>query len=305
MRWTRIGLAAAVALCVGSSAARAQSNEEKLEQKLSKEFATTVAWVKDFDAAQQAALITDEFVEFSKEVVPFLHVTTRIEGRENEDLLQRKGGSGFPYFAVLDPQGGLIAQHQGARTVEGFRETIGKGREFMDLAAKAASGDEQAIIGFAIREAQLGRIDYAEVQQRTAGLTLTPEQQAQLKSVMAQSVVSEHYEKLAATRGGDAEMAAASAAFLDLLRDDAVPQPGTMQANIFTQVLAWTTQKSEDADEVALALGHLEKALAGNTRAEGFLNQARQRLEDLRAEEAAPAEEPEEGTDTDIEDSGS
>lgn len=72
MRWTRIGLAAALAVCVGSSAARAQSNEEKLEQKLSKEFATKVAWVQDLEAAKQAAQASDNviFAYFTRSYAP-------------------------------------------------------------------------------------------------------------------------------------------------------------------------------------------------------------------------------------------
>ena len=55
MHRTRLGLATALALGLWASSARAQSFEERLEEKLSKEFATKTAWVLDLDEASKAA----------------------------------------------------------------------------------------------------------------------------------------------------------------------------------------------------------------------------------------------------------
>ena len=54
-------------------------------------------------------LSTEEFKAFAGEVVPFLHVTSRVEGEHHPDLLEKKGGRGFPHLVVLDatPDGGV------------------------------------------------------------------------------------------------------------------------------------------------------------------------------------------------------
>jgi len=72
MHTTRIGLATLLALGLWASSARAQSNEEKLAEKLSKEFATKTAWVMDLDEAMKAAKESNKliFAYFSRSYAP-------------------------------------------------------------------------------------------------------------------------------------------------------------------------------------------------------------------------------------------
>ena len=72
MHKTRIGLATVLALGLWASSARAQSNEEKLQEKLSQEFATKTAWVMDLDEATKAAQASNKliFAYFSRSYAP-------------------------------------------------------------------------------------------------------------------------------------------------------------------------------------------------------------------------------------------
>ena len=72
MHTTRMGMAAALALCLWASSARAQSNEERLQEKLSKEFATKTAWVMDLDEATKAAKESNKliFAYFTRSYAP-------------------------------------------------------------------------------------------------------------------------------------------------------------------------------------------------------------------------------------------
>ena len=71
---------------------------------------------------EDGVLRTDEFKKFSEDYVMFLHITTRIEGRENDGLLGDVGGTGFPTLVVLDATGSVIAKHgRRPRTVETAR----------------------------------------------------------------------------------------------------------------------------------------------------------------------------------------
>ena len=85
----------------------------------------------------------------------FLHVTTHIEGKKNDDLLGKKGGTGFPYLCVMDNQGDVIAKPMG-RDVPAFKQSLTDGQKYLDLRAKAASGDRDAKIEFTLLRAKMG-----------------------------------------------------------------------------------------------------------------------------------------------------
>ena len=76
-------------------------------------------------------LLTDEFKKFATEQVMFLHITTRIPERENDGMLQEKGGRGFPYLAVLDAEGNVVAKVQ-QRSVDGFRSTVDNAKKYLE-----------------------------------------------------------------------------------------------------------------------------------------------------------------------------
>lgn len=117
--------------------------------------------------------------------MPYINITTRIEGRKDEDLFQKKGGRGFPYIVFLDQGGDLIAKQPGnARTVEGFQKTLdGDVKHFADLQAKAKAGDPAAQVDLALLEGDLGRIPFEEIEQRIAGKELSEAQSAMLVDV--------------------------------------------------------------------------------------------------------------------------
>jgi hypothetical protein len=85
---------------------------------------------------ESSVLSTKEFGEFAKEFVMFAHITTRIEGRKDDDLLSKKGGTGFPYLTALDAKGRVTAKLTGGRSVEGFRAMMADGAKLDALRAK-------------------------------------------------------------------------------------------------------------------------------------------------------------------------
>lgn len=83
----------------------------------------------------------------------------------------------------MDDEGGVIAV-QGERTVAGFEKTLnGKAQRFLDLKAKAASGDAAAQIDFALLEGELGRVPFEDLKKRLAGKKLSDAQTAALGDV--------------------------------------------------------------------------------------------------------------------------
>ncbi len=104
-------------------------------------------------------LSKDEFVEWGKNYVLFLHVTSHVEGDPYPDLLAEKGGTGFPTLVFMDPDGNVIARHLGPRSVEGFTKTAEEARKNLDLKRKAEAGDPKAQVEWFLTELRMGAFD--------------------------------------------------------------------------------------------------------------------------------------------------
>jgi hypothetical protein len=97
--------------------------------------------------------------------VPFLHVTTRIEGRKHEDLLTEKEGDGFPYFVILGPDGEINGRLYYPHSVASIRETLDLVRRWRILDKKGSGGDRAAAIDAAVLRCELGQIGYGELEE--------------------------------------------------------------------------------------------------------------------------------------------
>ncbi|MEZ6188839.1 MAG: thioredoxin family protein [Planctomycetota bacterium] len=152
------------ALFLAVSPTFGQDLEAKLKEKLAHPWIQEQGWITDYDEAMAQAkesgklifgyfsrsyapcppcsalehgvIETPEFAEFAQEVVPFLHITTRIEGRKHDDLLTQKGGKGFPHLVIMDAEGGVLKEVED-RSVESFRAAIEDAKAYQTLAAKA------------------------------------------------------------------------------------------------------------------------------------------------------------------------
>jgi tetratricopeptide (TPR) repeat protein len=90
------------------------------------------------------AFLEPKFADLAKEAVLFCHVTSQVPDEPHPKLMEEKGGLGFPYMAILDSRGALIAAHRGARTVEAFGRTLAAARKLVELRPKADGGDRPA-----------------------------------------------------------------------------------------------------------------------------------------------------------------
>jgi hypothetical protein len=143
--------------------------------------------------------------------VPFLHITTHIAGREGDGLLDDKGGRGFPYIVFMDDEGQVIAVQPGReRTVEGFQKTLaGDVKRFMDLRAKALSGDAAAQIDFALLKGELGWVPFEDLKKQLDGKELSDAQRQQLRALEANALLAEVAKELAAAKSDDGFVAPA------------------------------------------------------------------------------------------------
>lgn len=100
----------------------------------------------------------------------FLHVTTHIEDRKDEDLFGKKGGTGFPTFMFLDPKGGVLAKRPGALGVPQMTELHDGAKKrhdaFVELQKKAMEGDEKAKVKLAVWELELTHTTLADFRKK-------------------------------------------------------------------------------------------------------------------------------------------
>jgi hypothetical protein len=176
-----------------------------------------------------------------------MHITTHIEGRKDEDLLQKKGGMGFPYIVFMDETGDVLVQ-QGARTVAGFQTTLGKLQSLFDARAKAKAGDAAAAIDVALMEGDLEIAAFADVQKRLEGKTLTETQKTLLGELELLSLMDDVTH---ATDEGTANAAMKKVA--DVYAQGRMPNSGERKM-LFFRILLQHGITENDADLAQKAL---------------------------------------------------
>lgn len=128
----------------------------------------------------------------------FLHITTRIEGRKDDDLLGKVGGRGFPHLVAMDATGKLFGGPDD-RSVDSFRKHMTLVGEYGSYKAKADKGDAAAKVEFFIRALKVG--DYKKFDEAKKHLgtlkTVSKEQKAEIDGLLLGLEVRDIIEPLA------------------------------------------------------------------------------------------------------------
>jgi hypothetical protein len=124
--------------------------------------------------------------------VLYCNIMSRVQGDKDQDLLQEKGGTGFPYMIFMDAEGNILAKHDGSRDAAGFSDTGKKVASFLDLRKKAEKGDKAAKIDYLIAQLELDHVkpDEAEKQLKALGKP-SKDQQAKWDGALANAAVLE------------------------------------------------------------------------------------------------------------------
>ncbi len=98
-------------------------------------------------------------------MIPFLHITTKVDGYPHQSLSQEKGGIGWPYMIVLDSDGTVIVRNIEMReqSVATFRAVIDdEVPTYLALKTAAMQGGGEAVLTFLRKRIDLANISYAE-----------------------------------------------------------------------------------------------------------------------------------------------
>jgi len=233
------------------------------------------------------ALLTDEFSEFSKNYVMFLHVTTRIPGRKDDDLLGKVGGTGFPSFFMLDADGEVIGQHRGERSAAGFEKTATAAREFVALREAAAKGDATAKVRLVLAEARMGKLNADELQQKIA--------QA---GALDDAVKKEYRGVLAGLLMEKAQRTAVGERLLELHAQGLIPEDAMQRRSFYGAIWSAALYK-KDAAAARIGLDGMKEVYGDDARYAAFFTNAEKQIAEMTGEakeEAAAAKDTDHAT---------
>jgi len=155
--------------------------------------------------------------------VPFLHVTTQIDDRKNDDLLYDFEEDSFPACLVLGHDGAVLARHRGWAKLEAFRTTLKKVAKAAELAQKAKAGDKVAAIDYLLLRCELHAIDLADLEELLEGKPLTGAQKKRFASLGADAEVADMLPVIQRARYSRDAFVDAGEMFWDHLEKGGVP----------------------------------------------------------------------------------
>ncbi|MCA8941807.1 MAG: hypothetical protein KDB80_04540, partial [Planctomycetes bacterium] len=221
------------------------------------------------------------FKDWSKDVVLFCHITSRVDSDPYQDLLGKKGGQGFPHFAVMNGEGKVLKVHQGARDVDGFRDSVAEATETSvrlgNLAAAAAKGDKAAAKELFFLQLELGHLEYGQAVEASKQLDLSDEEKSGLKGRLATLKVNE---VLSGIKTRDEFMTVAAPAFVKMADEGEIPTNEDLLQPFWISQMDWAEQE-KDVRVFRRALEVLEKMFGDNPRAKRFFDRRREVLEKL------------------------
>ena len=222
--------------------------------------------------------------------MPFLHVTTRIEGRKDDDLLARMtGGSLYPTVLILEADGATLlkldrpflsgALSTGRLSAASFARRLDVCERYVALRARVDEGDASAKLCFSVRALEIGKIDAAEFGRAIAGADLTPELKKRIAQVRANAVCEAVVAKMRSS--GMVPEAQRAAADECLKLYEAGTHPNSDSADMYWWLVADHAKTTGNAEMIERSLEGLE-ATGGRERFGPLLDELRKAL-DARA----------------------
>jgi len=237
------------------------------------------------------AFNSPEFREFSKNVVPFLHVTTHIEGRTDDDLLARKAKRVvFPTILILDAEGEVLVTLDRARLssvlgtgvdpVPSWRKQLAACERYVALRAKAAAGDASVKVGLAVAALTIGKLSFEQFDAEVAGAALTAEQKQAIGQVRANAICEEISARMRSRGQDPATDRAATETFAKLFA--AGTHPDSDSSYMYWWVIAKHGLATHDRAMLERSLEAL-RATGGPGRWGGIIDEMEAELAKLRS----------------------
>jgi len=228
-------------------------------------------------------LSSNEFSDWSKQYVAFLHVTTRVDTDKHQDLLQAKGFRGFPSLCFMDEAGDVIAKHSGPRTLDGLDGTASSAGEYLALRERASTGDAAATAQMFVKNLELGHYSFSDGMLRLA--VFASELDAATVAAAESTLIEVQIQEMAkALRDKDLEREAYMAQYAEIMsmffRADRMPSGRTAM-----NVLMGTMNHAQANKDVGLferALSRMKQEADGDQRYDRMVSHFENQLQQLR-----------------------
>lgn len=220
-------------------------------------------------------------MKFSKDYVLFCHITTHIQGDKHANLLEEKGGEGFPHIVFMDAEGKVLAVHESDRTAAGFAKTGGQAKSIVDLKKKADSGDKKAKVEYILLQVEMGQLKMDDAQKQLADAgPLSAEQKAKLEASMVNAAIIEQVKGITS----EEEAKAAAKKFYEMQKAGK-PAPTADQAMQPYFILGMNAAaEAKDADVFEKNLKALKAKFGDNPQAKRFFEANEKKLAEMKAE---------------------
>lgn len=213
----------------------------------------------------------------------FCHVTSRISDDKHQELLQQKGGNGFPYLVIMDESGAVLAK-VGNRSVAGFQAAVEQAQAIKTkleaYAEKAAAGDSEAKLEMFKLNAQLGR--FASIDEaRKAASELGLDEDA------TRNLINENLGDMMIQQGltGVSDRATAVKLCAEMAKQGVKPTRGPTQVfQTFWFLTAEYAQANKDLELMEKAFTELYAVLSAYPQARSVLTKMEETLKAMRAE---------------------
>lgn len=211
----------------------------------------------------------------------FCHITTNIPGEKHGDLLEQKGGGGWPHIVFMDSDGNVLAEHEGARDAESFAKTGAKAKAFVDLKKKAEKGDKAAKLDFLIARLDLGQLNVTDAEKELKDLGKpSKDQQKKLDEILPNARVRE------VLKGIDSQEAQVDAGkkFYEMKKAGQPAPTGDNEIQGYWILMMMHAEKEKDAASYEEGLKALKAKFGSNPRAQRFFQQSEEKLKKLKEE---------------------
>lgn len=230
---------------------------------------------------ESGTLSEDAFATWGKDYVLFLHITTKLKDRPNDDLLGKKGGTGFPYLVFMDAEGNVIAKHGGPRTVEGFTKSGESANKFMELKKKADGGDKEAQVDLTLMQLEMGSVSVADARKaiEASGVELAADRKAKFDKLMLNAEINEVIGGI----DGDSEESVVGGGekLYKMAQEGRTPDDEQVAAN-FWSIIVMYADKKEDVAAFETGFNELKKRFGDNPRAAKWFEEKEARLKELQ-----------------------
>lgn len=223
-------------------------------------------------------LTTPEFKAFTANVVPYLNITTHLEGRAHEDLLNAVGGRGFPTLKYMDGDGNVLGEPSG-RSVEAFQTTLDAIEAIFKLEKRIDAGEEGLEVDLFLAKLDMGAYKFEAAKLKADSFEKLTE--AQQKKIAAKLIDLE-VEHLMSSLTSEEDVPAVAVRFKEMLGEGKMPSEE--MAGMFWNILMFQAEKEKDVEIMEQGIAALRKVYADVEQAQTQLDELEKEVQGWKTE---------------------